>query len=92
MAAFWRMQPAAERSLHEAPGCRLAIGLGEAPLLRQATFSVWDSGAAMNAYARQGAHLAAIRASAAGGFFSESMFVRFVPYDARGSWQGRALG
>jgi spheroidene monooxygenase len=91
MAAFWRMQPAAERSLHEAPGCRLAIGLGEAPLLRQATFTVWDSIAAMDAYARHGAHQAAIRASAAGGFFSESMFVRFVPYDARGRWQGRGL-
>jgi spheroidene monooxygenase len=91
MAAFWRMQPAAERSLHGAPGCRLAVGLGEAPLLRQATFSVWDSVDAMDAYARHGAHQSAIRASAAGAFFSESMFVRFVPYDARGRWQGRAL-
>jgi hypothetical protein len=91
MAAFWRMQPAAERSLHEAPGCRLAIGLGEAPLLRQATFTVWDSVAAMDAYARHGAHQAAIRASGSGTFFSESMFVRFVPYDAQGSWQGRGL-
>lgn len=91
MAAFWRMQPAAERALHAAPGCLLAAGLGEAPLLRQATFSVWDGVASMDAYARQGAHQAAIRAAASGGFFSESMFVRFVPYDAQGSWQGRSL-
>lgn len=88
---FWRMEPAAERDLEAAHGCLLAAGVGEAPLLRQATFSVWESVAAMDAYARTGAHLAAIRASAAGAFFSESAFVRFLPYDARGSWRGRRL-
>ncbi len=88
---FWRMEPDAERDLEAARGCLLAAGVGEAPLLRQATFSVWESVAAMDAYARTGAHLAAIRASAAGAFFSESAFVRFVPYDARGTWRGRRL-
>lgn len=88
---FWRMEPEAERDLEAARGCLLAAGVGEAPLLRQATFSVWESVAAMDAYARTGAHLAAIRACAAGAFFSESAFVRFVPYDARGTWRGRRL-
>ncbi len=90
-AAFWRMQPPAERSLAERPGCLLAAGVGEAPLLRQATFSVWTGAAAMDGYARSGAHQDAIRAAARGAFFSESMFVRFVPYDAQGSWKGRGL-
>lgn len=89
-AAFWRMQPAAERSLAGARGVRLACGVGEAPLLRQATFSVWDSVQAMDAYARSGAHQAAIEASARGGFFSESMFVRFAPFEFQGSWKGQA--
>jgi spheroidene monooxygenase len=89
--AFWAMEPAAERDLEAARGCLLAAGVGEAPLLRQATFSVWESVAAMDAYARTGAHLAAIRASARGAFFSESAFVRFVPYGARGTWRGRRL-
>lgn len=88
---FWRMEPPAERELQDAPGCLLATGVGEAPLLRQATFTLWDSVASMDAYARTGAHLAAIRASAQGDFFSESMFVRFVPEDARGTWRGRGL-
>lgn len=88
---FWGMQPAAERELADARGCLLSAGLGEAPLVRQMTFSVWQDVAAMDAYARSGAHLAAIRAAAAGAFFSESMFVRFVPYEAQGSWQGRTL-
>jgi spheroidene monooxygenase len=90
-AAFWRMEPAAERALHAADGCLLAAGVGEAPLLRQATFSVWRDPASMDAYARRGAHRAAIDAAARGGFFSESMFVRFVPYDAHGTWRGRRL-
>jgi hypothetical protein len=90
-AAFWRMQPPAERSLADRPGCLMAAGVGEAPVLRQATFSVWSDTASMDAYARSGAHQDAIRAAARGGFFSESMFVRFVPYDAQGTWKGRAL-
>ena len=88
---FWRHAPPSERSLAQAAGCRLAAGVGEAPLLRQATFSVWDSVEAMERYARSGAHLEAIRASRAGDFFTESMFVRFVPYAAQGRWKGRGL-
>lgn len=91
-AAFWRMQPAAERSLAGAAGVQLAAGVGEAPLLRQATFSIWDDVAAMDRYARSGAHQAAIQAAGRGQFFSESMFVRFVPYEPQGSWKGQPLG
>jgi hypothetical protein len=86
--AFWRRAPAAERSLAQARGCHLAVGLGEAPFFRQATFSVWDDISSMNAYARTGAHKEAIRASQRDGFFSESMFVRFVPRMIQGRWKG----
>ncbi len=86
--AFWSLSPAAEASLAAAPGCSLAMGLGEAPLLRQATFSLWHSTTAMEAYARSGAHLQAIRAAYGGGHFSESMFVRFAPLWGEGHWQG----
>jgi hypothetical protein len=89
---FWRMQPASELSLNKASGCLLATGVGEAPFFRQATFSLWASTAAMDAYARTGAHLAAIRAANAGAFFSESMFVRFVPCSLTGSWRGQLYG
>lgn len=92
MAAFWRHSPPAERDLARAVGCRLAVGLGEAPLLRQATFSVWNDVDAMNAYARSGAHGEAIRSARGGDYFSESMFVRFAPVRMRGHWSGTALG
>lgn len=91
-AAFWRHAPAAEAGLASAAGCRLAAGLGEAPLLRQATFSLWDDVAALEGYARGGAHRLASRAATGGGYFSESMFVRFVPLALAGHWQGCDLG
>jgi heme-degrading monooxygenase HmoA len=90
-ARFWAMAPAAQASLTAAPGCRLAAGLGEAPLLRQCTMSLWDSVQAMDGYARSGAHLAAIRAAAQHGFFSESMFVRFHVLALQGGWQGQVF-
>jgi hypothetical protein len=90
--AFWRHSPMSEKALANAAGCRLAMGLGEAPVLRQATFSVWDNQAAMDAYARSGAHLQAIRGAMAGDWFSETMFVRFVPLLLQGQWQGRRYG
>jgi hypothetical protein len=87
--AFWRMQPASEVALNQASGCLFATGVGEAPLLRQATLSLWSSTQAMDAYARSGAHMAAIQAAYAGDYFSESMFVRFVPSHLQGNWRGR---
>lgn len=87
--AFWQQAPLTQRSLEGAQGCLFAAGLGEAPLLRQATFTMWESVSHMNAYARSGAHLDAIKAAQRHRYFSESMFVRFVPYGARGVWLGR---
>jgi len=89
---FWRLAPPAQAALEKVPGCRLAVGLGEAPLLRQATFSVWDSVPLMNDYARSGAHLDAIRTSQREGYFSESMFVRFIVLSISGQWKARQHG
>ena len=90
-SAFWRNSPPAELSLAKAQGCLIAVGLGEAPILRQATFSIWESVEAMNAYARTGAHMEAIKASVNGQHFSESMFVRFRPIAPQGIWKGRVF-
>ena len=63
----------------------------EAPELRIIAQELWDSVQSMDAYARSGAHLQAIQAAHAQRYFSESMFVRFVPLSVSGSWQGQAL-
>ena len=88
-ASFWRHAPPSQDALGTAQGCLLAAGLGEAPVLRQATFSVWDSQASMDAYARGGPHLAAIRASYERGYFAETLFMRFVPLSMHGVYKGR---
>ena len=47
---------------------------------------------AMDAYARSGAHLAAIQGAHQQGWFSESMFVRFAPIEISGEWHGKRYG
>ena len=89
---FWRHAPPSQTSLEVAKGCQLAVGLGEAPFFRQATFTIWDSVSHMNAYARTGSHLAAIQAAQQHGYFSESMFARFVPVKVQGQWRGKHYG
>jgi hypothetical protein len=90
--AFWSESPPSEASLEKASGILLSTGLGEAPFFRQATFSIWENTEAMNQFARTGAHLQAIKAAHSGDYFSESMFVRFVPIGPQGVWKGRVFG
>lgn len=86
---FWSLAPDSESSLYSSEGCLLSAGLGEAPLLRQATFSIWDNPNSLNAYAKQGSHLRAIKLAIKENYFSESMFVRFRPTNPKGIWQGK---
>jgi len=87
--SFWRHAPPSQSALELVDGCQLAVGLGEAPFFRQATFTIWDGVNAMNAYARTGSHLKAIQAAHQHGYFSESMFARFVPVKVHGQWLGK---
>jgi len=89
--AFWRHAPAVQTDLDRAEGCELAMGLGEAPLLRQCTFSIWRDAAAMTAYAHHQAHLSAIQAACKHQFFSESLFVHLRPLYMQGHWKGRPV-
>ena len=87
--AFWRYAPAAQADLGKSPGCLLAMGLGEAPLVRQCTFSLWQDTAAMLQYAHQGAHQLASAAAYKHQFFSESLFVRMQVLQMAGVWLGQ---
>jgi hypothetical protein len=85
--AFWRYAPAAQSDLQKAPGCTLAMGLGEAPLVRQCTFSLWRDTPSMLAYAHGGAHQQAIEAAYRNSFFSESLFLRMRVLSQQGVWK-----
>jgi spheroidene monooxygenase len=89
--AFWRYAPAAQAELNQSDGCLLSMGLGEAPLVRQCTFSLWRDTVAMSQFAHRGAHQLASSAAYKNEFFSESMFVRMRVLQMSGAWQGQHL-
>jgi len=88
--AFWRAVPPVSADLHGGPGLRFAMGVGEAPLGLQGTFSLWDSAGALNdfAYGRP-AHAEAIHRTAAEGWYAEELFARFAVLGAAGTVRGR---
>ena len=76
---FWRAVPPVTVSLKSSPGLLSAIGIGEAPIGLQGTFSRWESGAALRTFAYQGqAHIAAIQATKDLDWYAEELFARFA--------------
>ncbi len=89
LARFYRAVPQVDRALGEADGCVRAVGIGEWPLARQATFSLWRDTSAVRGFAYAGGtHAAVIARTRTEGWFSEECFARFVPYASDGSWDG----
>ncbi|RZK37422.1 MAG: spheroidene monooxygenase [Hymenobacter sp.] len=88
---FWGFVEPTSRPLADAPGVRLAIGLGELPLVRQATFSVWDSAEAMQQYAyRDVRHREVIQLTRRENWYSEELFARFRVLRSSGTVDGHA--
>lgn len=91
--AFLRTTAPAERQAVANPALLLSTAIVCPPQF-VATFSVWESAAAMTdyAYGVTGAeHVHAIRAHRARPFHHESLFARFAPYRAQGAWRGRQV-
>jgi len=87
---FRRSAGPAEAAAIDSPALLAGTGLARPPRL-VATFSLWRSAAEMREYAVSAgsAHAAAMREDRARPFHHESAFVRFRPYAASGSWDGR---
>jgi hypothetical protein len=85
---FWRSVPPVTISLKSAPGLLAAIGIGEAPIGLQGTFSLWESSAAIKNFAYKGAaHQKAIADTATYNWYSEELFARFAVREVRGTLQ-----
>lgn len=86
---FWKQEPAISRAIGQDPNVLFKIGIGELPLVRQATFSVWPDVASMAAFARaDGPHATAIREVREGKLFKEDLYARFRVDAVEGSWGG----
>jgi len=88
-ASFWRSVPPVSADLRATPGLRLALGVGEAPIGLQGTFSVWDDAAALRAFAYgREAHTAVVARTASEGWYAEELFARFAIAGVAGSIDG----
>jgi hypothetical protein len=82
---FWRAVPPVTTTLHASPGLHLAIGIGEAPIGLQGTFSVWNRSADLLNFAYKGIeHQKVIAATQANQWYSEELFARFAVISQRG--------
>jgi hypothetical protein len=92
--ASWRAFGAAsdvvDAELHTASGLIDVVGIGEAPVGRLATFSLWESldDARHFAYAMPD-HVAVVDRTRTEDWYAEEMFARFEPYGSTGTWNGR---
>ncbi|WP_046242436.1 DUF3291 domain-containing protein [Hymenobacter terrenus] len=87
---FWQYVEPTSAALGQAVGVRAAIGLGELPIVRQATFSVWESAQAMQEYAyRDARHREVIVLTRREKWYAEEMFARFQVLASTGTLDGR---
>ena len=82
---FWRSVPPVTLSLKSAPGLIGAIGIGEAPIGLQGTFSIWEDPKTISYFAYRGeAHKEVIAATAREKWYAEEMFGRFALINSSG--------
>lgn len=89
VAEFHRAVPPVDTVLAEQHGLLASVGMGEAPVGRQGTFSLWESARAIDSFAyRHRAHRDVIHTTRERDWYREELFVRFSPMEHRGTWNG----
>jgi len=92
-AAAWRrfraVGPGVSQELQEATGLLAVAGVGELPIGRLGTFSLWTGIDALTAFARSPRHADVVQRTRAERWYGEELFARFEPFGASGTWDGR---
>ena len=90
LISFWRKVGNVSKSLEDYEGLVLSIGVGEWPLIQQATLSIWKTQAEMIDYAyKNKKHLEVVRLTRKLNWYKEELFARFIPYKFLGNWNGK---
>jgi hypothetical protein len=83
---FFKSVPPVTASLHSSAGLISTIGIGEAPIGLQGTFSLWESMQAIKDFAYKGAaHQKAIAQTSEFNWYAEELFARFAVREIRGT-------
>ncbi len=89
---FWKFVPRTSASVIDKKGRIFSVGIGEVPIVQQATFSLWESSKLMMDYAYKSKyHSEVVKKTRELGWYSEELFARFYPYKEKGSWNGKKM-
>lgn len=90
LKAFWGNVDSVANIMASAPGYITSFGVGEAPVYRQATFSIWRSVADVKAFAYASKeHAEVIKKTRDENWYSEELFARFKPIASFGTINGK---
>jgi len=86
---FWRHVDGVASQMYNSSGFIMSLGIAEIPLIKQATFSVWENKEAMKTFAyKMQQHTEVIHKTREEHWYSEEMFIRFKPIASFGSLNG----
>jgi len=89
---FWRSVPPVSTDLNSSTGLITSLGIGEAPIGLQGTFSIWESNESITAFSsKQKPHAAVIARTHETGWYSEELFARFKVTKLSGCFAGLDL-
>jgi hypothetical protein len=90
LISFWKRVGHVSSTLKNYEGLALSIGVGEWPLIQQATISIWTTQAEMLDYAyKNQKHKEVVLLTRKLKWYKEELFARFVPYKFEGVWNGK---
>ena len=89
---FWRSVPPVSADLNSTAGLITSLGIGEAPIGLQGTFSIWETNESITAFSsKQKPHAAVIARTHETGWYSEELFARFKVTKLSGTFAGLDL-
>lgn len=89
---FWSSVPPVSLDLRSDPGVFFTLGIGEAPVGLQGTFSMWRNAKAISDFAyRRPAHAEVVRRTHELNWYAEEMFTRFQVHSVTGTYNGQEV-